>query len=311
MPTEHDTVGIVSFACTFGEIECKPEDIPDFDALWQNVSFGTDFADMGSATYRKMSGPVDTYVVDAVRRTLRDAEVSGAEVDHIVFAVSDPTLALLPVDFPVKVLRAAGLDDCVPHLVSYQRCCSSLTALQHAQNQLRLPDSTHALVVALDFVPEDRDRLRAYAVFGDGVASCLLSTRDPGLLRPLSFATCIDPDGLHGEDTFASRQKVAARALDVVLTSADRPQRQIKKVFAANLHKPLALFNASSIGFRPDTVHFLDTLAAYSHCGNADWLINLADYHERVGIRAGETYLAQSQAPGFYSCALLEGSPRS
>jgi hypothetical protein len=39
-------------------------------------------------------------------------------------------------------------------------------------------------------------------------------------------------------------------------------------------------------------------------------MINLVDYHERVGIRPGETYLAQSMAPGFYACGLLEGSAR-
>jgi len=312
MTSELEEAGIGSFTCAFGDIECKPEDIPDFDALWDSVSFGTDFADMGSATYRKMSGPIEQYVVAAVRRTLQSADVSPATVEHIVFAASDPTLALLPIDFTTSVLRTVGLEDCVPHLVSYQRCCSSLTALQHGWNLLgSQPNTTHAVVVALDFIPDDRDRLRSYAVFGDGVASCLLSTRAPGLLRLVSSATHVDPDGLRGEDTFATRQKVAARTLAAVLESAGRKQTEIKKVFASNLHKPLALFNASSIGFRADAMHFLDTLAAYGHCGNADWLINLADYHERTGIQPGETYLAQSQAPGFYSCALLEGSPRS
>jgi len=311
MTSEHEEVGIGSFACAFGDVEGKPEDIPDFDALWQTVSFGTDFADMGSTTYRKMSRPVEGYVVDAVRRTLQGAGVPAAEVDHIVFAASDPTIALLPIDFTTNVLRAVGLDDCVPHLVSYQRCCSSLTALQHGRSLLAAPNTNHVVVVALDFIPDDRDRIRSYAVFGDGVASCLLSTRDPGLVRLVSSATHVDPDGLRGEDTFASRQKVASRTLAAVLDAAGCKQAQIAKVFATNLHKPLALFNASSIGFRPNTVHFLDTLAMYGHCGNADWLINLADYHERSGIRPGATYLAQSQAPGFYACALLEGSPRS
>lgn len=308
MIPDHEHVGIGSFACAFGDVECKPENIPDFDALWQTVSFGTDFAEMGCSTYRKMSGPVAEYVVDAVRRTLRGAGASSADIDHIVFATSDPTLALLPSDFAQSVLIALELDDCVPHVLSFQRCCSSLTALRHGRQLFTDPDVTHVAVVALDFVPHDRDRVRSYAVFGDAAASCLLTRDDPGLMRLVSSAVKVDPDGLRGRDSFGSRKDVADRTLAAVLSAGHRELGQIAKVFAANLHKPLTLFNATSVGLRPDTLHFTDTLAAYGHCGNADWIINLVDYHERFGVRSGETYLAQSLAPGFYACGLLEGS---
>ena len=307
MISDHEEVGIGSFACAFGDVECKPENIPDFDALWETVSFGTDFADMGCTTYRKMSGPVEGYVVDAVRRTLQDAGATAADIDHLVFATSDPTLALLPPDFAIGVLLALGLDDCVPHVVSYQRCCSSLTALQHGQRLFADPEVTHVVVVAVDFMPHDRDRVQSYAMFGDAAVSCVLTRHDPGLVRLVSSAVKVDPDGLRGRDSFISRKNVADRTLSAVLRAGDRQQEQITKVFAANLHKPLTLFNATSVGLRPDTLHFADTLATYGHCGNADWMINLVDYHERVGIRPGETYLAQSLAPGFYACGLLEG----
>lgn len=311
MTANHEEVGIGWFACAFGDVECKPENIPDFDALWQTVSFGADFAEMGCRSYRKMSGPVAEYVVDAVRRTLQGADASAAEIDHIVVATSDPTLALLPPDFAEDVLLALDLVDCVPHIVSFQRCCSSLTALRFARQLFSDPDVTHVVVVALDFVPEDRDRVRSYAMFGDAAASCLLTRHSPGLVRLVSSAVHVDPDGLRGHDSFMSRKNVADRTLSAVLHTAGRELGQISRVFAANLHTPLMSFNASAVGLRPDTVHFADTLAAYGHCGNGDWMINLADYHDRFGIRPGETYLAQSQAPGFYACGLLEGSRRS
>jgi 3-oxoacyl-[acyl-carrier-protein] synthase III len=308
MILDQEDIGIGSFACAFGDVECKPESISDFAALWETVSFGTDFAEMGCTTYRKMSGPVEDYAADAVRRTMQDAGAGAADIGHLVFATSDPTLALLPPDFAGKVLLALGLDDCVPHVVSFQRCCSSLTALQHGRRLFSDPEVTHVVVVALDFVPHDRDRVRSYAMFGDAAVSCLLTRHDPGLVRLVSSAVKMDPEGLRGQDTFISRKNVADRALSAVLRAGGRPQGQIAKVFAANLHKPLTVFNATSVGLRPDTLHFADTLAAYGHCGNADWMINLVDYHKRFGIRSGETYLAQSLAPGFYACGLLEGS---
>ncbi|WP_406631712.1 hypothetical protein [Amycolatopsis sp. WGS_07] len=307
MIPDHEDIGIGSFACAFGDVECKPENIPDFEALWETVSFGTDFAEMGCTTYRKMSGPAEDYVVDSVRRTLRLAGVSAGEVDHLVFATSDPALALVPPDFASRVLLALGMEGCVPHVVSFQRCCSSLTALQHGERLFADPDVTNVAVVAFDFMPEDRDRVRSYAVFGDAAASCLLSRTGSGLVRLLSSAIKTDPEGLRGRDTFVSRKDVAERTLSAVLRAGGRRPEQLAKVFAANLHKPLTLFNATSVGLQPDTVHFADTLALYGHCGNADWMINLLDYHERFGIQSGETYLAQSLAPGFYACGLLEG----
>jgi 3-oxoacyl-[acyl-carrier-protein] synthase III len=307
MISDHKDIGIGSFACAFGDEECKPENIPDFDVLWETASFGTDFAEMGCTTYRKMSGPVEDYVVDAVRRTLRDAGASATDIDHLVFATSDPTLAMLPSDFAARMLLALGLDDCVPHVVSFQRCCSSLTALRHGQELFSDPEVTHVVVVAVDFMPHDRDRVRSYAIFGDAAVSCLLTRHHPGLVSLVSSAVKVDPDGLRGRDSFASRKNVADRTLAAVLRAGGRRQEQIAKVFAANLHKPLTLFNATSVGLRPETLHFADTLAAYGHCGNADWMINLVDYHERFGIRSGEAYLAQSLAPGFYACGLFEG----
>jgi 3-oxoacyl-[acyl-carrier-protein] synthase III len=308
MTPDHGDVGIGSFACAWGDLECKPEEIPDFDALWQTVSPGTDFAVMGCATFRKMSCPAEEYVVDAVRRTVHGAVVVAPEdIDHIVFATSDPTLALLSHDFAIKVLDAVGLVGCVPHLLSYQRCCSSLTALRYGRQLFADPDVTNVVVVALDFTPDDHDRVRTYAVFGDAAASCLLTRGDAGLVRLVSSAIGVDEDGLRGRDSIMSRKKVADTALRSVLHPTGRQLDQITKVFGANLHKPLTLFNATAAGFEPDKVHFADTLSAYGHCGNCDWMINLADYHEKFGILPGEIYLAQASAQGFYACGLLEG----
>jgi 3-oxoacyl-[acyl-carrier-protein] synthase III len=311
MTPDHDEVGIGAFASALGDLECKPENIPDFEALWRAVSPpGADFATMGCTTFRKMSGAVETYVVDAVRRSLRAADVSPADVDHIVLATSDPTVALLPPDFAVDVLGAVGLVDCVPHLLSLQRCCSSISALRHGWHLFADPDVSHVVVVALDFTPDDRERLRTYAVFGDAATSCVLSRRDPGLVRLLSSAVYVDDEGLRGRDTFVSRQTVADRTLSSVLRASGRRLEQITKVFPANLHQPLTLFNATAAGLRLETLHYIDTLAANGHCGNCDWMINLSDYHEKVGIVPGGIYLAQSSANGFYACGLLEGSAR-
>lgn len=307
MTLDHE-VGIGSFAYAVGELECKPADIPGFDALWQSVSPNTDFATMGCSTFRKMPGPMTPYVVDAVRRTLGDAGVAPAEVSHIVFATSDPTLARLPHDFAIGVLDAVGLTGCVPHLLSFQRCCSSQTALRHGRQLFTDPGVRNVIVVALDFTPDDRERVRNYALFGDAAASCLLTRDAPGLVRLVSSAINVDEDGLRGRDSILSRKDVADKTLAAVLEASGRRLQQITQVFTANLYQPLMLFNAAAAGLRPDRLHYAGTLAAYGHCGNADWMINLVDYHEKTGVVGGQTYLAQAPAQGFHACSLLEGS---
>lgn len=308
MAMDQDDIGIGSFAYVVGKLECKPADIPGFDSLWQSMSPNTDFATMGCDTYRRMPGPALPYVVDAVRRTLRDAGVSPSVVSHIVFATSDPTLARLPHDFAIRVIDAIGLTGCVPHLLSFQRCCSSQTALRHGWQLFTDPGVRNVLVVALDFTPDDRDRVRDYALFSDGAASCLLTRGAAGLVRLVSSSIHVDEDGLRGHDSILSRKEVADKALTAVLDASGRRLEQITKVFTANLYQPLMLFNIAAAGLRPDRLHYAETLAAYGHCGNTDWMINLADYHEKTGIVAGQTYLAQAPAQGFHACSLLEGS---
>ncbi|MCX0242549.1 MULTISPECIES: hypothetical protein [Streptomyces] len=305
--TPHPTIGLGSFACTFGALERKAQDIPDFERLWQEQSSDADFATMGCGTFRAFAGPVEDHVVETVRATLRDASVRPADVDRVVFATSDARLASLRPDFAAEVLGALGLVHCVPVVLSFQQCCSSLAALRHARDLLADEEVRNVVLVSLDYTPDDADRVRSFALFGDAVASCLL-TRGDGLVRLLSSAVGVDHAGLRGQDSFLSRQQVAQTALAAALGAHDLVPGDVTKVFPTNLYRPVALFNATIAGIGREQLHFSGPLEHYGHCGNSDWMINLADYHDQVGIRPDETYLALSSAPGFFACGLLAGA---
>ncbi|MEV5886567.1 hypothetical protein AB0L74_28350 [Streptomyces sp. NPDC052020] len=298
-------VGIGSFACVFGDLRRVPHDIPDFDTLWRSVAPDTDFASMGCGTFRAMSRPVEEYVVACVRDTLSDRGVEPADVDHLVFATSDARLASLGPDFAATVLGRLGMTDCVPAVVSFQQCCGSLSALRYGWDLFADEQVRHVVLVALDFTPDDTDRVRPFALFSDAVTSCLISRGGAGRLRLASAAVQVDQAGLAGRDSFVSRQKVAQAALAKVLQESGARLTDVTKVFPTNLYQPVALFNATIAGLSRKTLHFTDTLRDYGHCGNCDWMINLADHRDRTGIRAGDTYLAQASAPGFFACGLL------
>jgi 3-oxoacyl-[acyl-carrier-protein] synthase III len=299
-----DDVTLDSFACAVGDLARRPQDIPGFDELWRAVSPGTDFGAMGCDTYRRMSAPLLTYLLDSLRASLQDAGVAADRLDHLVLATSDSTLAALPGDLAPRTLEALGARRCVPHLVSFQRCCSSITALRLARSLFADPEVGLVALVGLDLTVEDRDRVTAYAVFGDAVASCLL-TRGPGPLRYVSSAVRVDEAGLLGRDTFMSRKQVADACLAAVLAAGGHRTQDVTTVFTANLHKPLALFNAAAAGLRAEQLHFTGTLSSYGHCGNADWMLNLIHYRQERGLEAGDVCLAQSLAQGFHACALL------
>ncbi len=301
-----------AFSAVFGELERRPEDIPGFDGLWSTQSPDADFASMGCGTFRKMTRPVEDYVIESVRGTLSEGSIPAEGVDRIVFATSDARLGSLGPGFAARVLDALGLVACVPLMVSFQQCCSSLTALRHCWDLFGDADVQNVVLVSLDFTPDDSDRVRSFALFSDAVVSCLItrgdSRHDIGLARLVSSSVRLDHAGLLGQDSFMSRQKVAQAAFADVLGDNGLRLADVTKVFPANLYTPVTLFNAMIAGVPRDALHFAGALAAYGHCGNSDWMINLADYHRGVGVRQGETYLAQSSAPGFFACGLLVGA---
>lgn len=297
------------FAAEPGDEERKPGDIAGFDELWQAESGGAAFATMGAGSFRRMSGPVEPYLVRCVRRTLDDAGVAPGEVDRIVFATTDPSLAHAGRDFVGRVLEEAGLVRCVPAGISCQQCCGSITALSYGWSQFADPSVRHVLVVAFDRTVDDSERVRSFALFGDAVSSCLLSRGDaPGGLLLVGSSVGTDHDGLVGRDSMTSRQKVARETLGAVFTAAGTTMNDVTKVFPTNLYAPLTSFNSAVAGIHRTKLHYGDTFQALGHCGNCDWMLNLVDYRDTVGLRAGETYLALATAPGFFATGLLVGT---
>jgi 3-oxoacyl-[acyl-carrier-protein] synthase-3 len=303
-----DGVSVGSFACVPGDVQHEASSIQDFEERWRSLGAGTDFGAMGCRSFAKMSGPVEDYVASCVRRTVEQHGIAPEAVDHIVFSTMDGTLRLLRRDFVARTLDAAGLVRCLPILLSHQQCCSSLAALIYAQRLFADPAVENVVVVAFDFIVPEDDRIMPFALFGDAVTACMVTRRPRKGFRLAAFSVGIDHAGLTGRDSLASRQEVATDVLGNVYRAAGLSAGDVVRVFPTNLFKPLALFSAAAAGLETDKLHFSDTLERYGHCGNADWMMNLADYEESVGCRDGEAYLALASAPGFFACSLLVAS---
>jgi 3-oxoacyl-[acyl-carrier-protein] synthase-3 len=296
---------INSFACAPGDVECCAKSIDGFNELWSSWAPGADFAHMGCESFRKMSGSIVDYIITSIDRTLQQSGTAPSDVNHIIFSMADATLKLVGTEFVADVLGPLGLSNCVPILISYQQCCSSLTALHYGWQLFDVEDIEHVVVVGFDFRPDDRDRVRPFAVFGDAVTSCMISRQPAHGMRLGGSALSLDFAGLTGDDSFGSRQTIARAALGRAFTEADLEPSMVTRVFPSNLFRPLTLFNAAAAGIDRTKLHFDTTFRRFGHCGNPDWMLNLIDYEEAVGIERGDVFLALGTAPGFFACNLL------
>jgi len=263
---------------------------------------------MGSGTYRKMTRPIGEYIKDCLEQVLGRDHVRPEDVDHLVLSTSDACLARLGPDLAVNVLRETGMTRCVPAVLSLQQCCSSVAALRYGWELFADDDVRNVVVIGLDFTPQDAERVKTFAVFGDAVAGCLIS-REPAdrSLELLGSALTVDYTGLIGTDSFASRQRVARTALDKAFGKSGEQLQKVTKVFAPNLYPAVTMFNNAAAGVPKPQLHTGPAMATYGHCGNADWMINLIEHEASAGIESGALYLALSTAPGFFACGLLKG----
>jgi 3-oxoacyl-[acyl-carrier-protein] synthase-3 len=300
-----DRVALNAFACEFGDRERTLDSIDGLAAICSAQGLPMSPAKMGCGTFWQMTQPLESYLTRCISRTLASSGIPASEVNNIVFSTMERTLPLLDQVFMVRnVLEAVGLVNCVPALVSMQGCVSSLAAVDHAWRLFADPSVKHVLVVAFDFVVDDGDRVRPFAFFGDAVSSCLMSRGDGPGLSLRSYVVNVDFAGFLGRDTFESRKRMAGQTVQDALALSGASAEEVEKCFSTNLYKPLAEHNAGI--YRSKLC--IETLRSRAHCGNCDWMINLAHHQEHAGLQPGRKYLAQSFAPGIFACGLLEAA---
>jgi 3-oxoacyl-[acyl-carrier-protein] synthase III len=305
MATFAENLRLGSFAHELGDLQRTPESIEDFTAICSSKGLGLNLAAMGCGTFWQMTSPLESYVTRCVAKTVAASKVSPERISHIVFSTMDQNLRNLPDGFAKTILGQLGLINCVPAFVSLQQCASSLAALNYGCRLFGDAKVNNVIVVTFDLVVNDADRIQPFALFGDAVASCMISRDDVEGLALLSYAVNVDFAGILQSSNFESRKRVAAVTLEEALEGSGARLEDIEKLFSTNVYKPLALFNANVCGIRRHQL-YVDSLRDWAHCGNCDWMLNLIHYKEHGGgIARGKKYLVQSSAPGIFSCALL------
>jgi len=300
-----EKIKIGAFACEYGDLKRSPESIEDFTNLCSSLKIDSHFNLLGCGSFWQMTKPVEFYIARSIEKTLAESNIAADRVDRIVFSTTDSVMQDINTQLAAHILEKLNLVNCVPIFISMQQCASSMAALDHAHYLFENNNVNNVIVVSIDYIVEESKRITPYALFGDAVASCMVSRGDNAGFSLMSYSVNLDFSGLVGKDDFNSRKAVAKKCLDEVLSVHHLSMDNVEKYFSTNLFKPLALFNSATFGVSKSKL-YIETLFDRAHCGNSDWMINLIDYLDSVGIQRGKYYLIQSSAPGFFSCALIK-----
>lgn len=298
-------VNVGAVSCAFGAVERDFDSIENLDDVLAAHRIPMSLDMMGCRTFRQSELPVDPLVNEAVAGSLAVASLAPESVTHVFLATSDNHLHQVDNDLAARVLTKAGLTHALPILVSMQKCASSIVALDLAAKLVADRAAATALVVGFDVIGNnDAERVKPFALFGDAAACCVVSSGHPLELQLASVGAEVDPEGLAHQDTMESRKVAVRKAMDIVTEASGVTLDQISACFSTNLFKPVAMFNASISGLKAGQLSLL-TAATHAHCGNADWMINLAAHSRQVGLIPDAHYMAQSFAPGYAACALF------
>lgn len=304
MTSEND-ISIGAISCKFGDQQRTPESISNIDALCDAISIENNFEMLGCRNFWKMTKPLETYIHESIVESLRKANILPRDVDYLVMATTDANLAKMKVDTVRNILVPLGLIRCQPILVSMQQCASSFTALNWACELIRKPQVKNIVMCLFDFVDEDQDRVKQFALFGDAVTTCVIRRSSEIGFKIRAYSAGTDFSGLQGKDDFNSRKELNENVVKSILEEDKISLDSINRVFATNLYDPIGMFNASIMGLNRKQT-YTKTLASHAHCGNCDWMMNLAHYIEFERPIANQYYIIQASAPGYFAASLLQ-----
>jgi len=289
-----------------GEEERPVAEIPGL-ANWLARNQMIDDPDLwGWDRFRVTASPTVELLAETARRSLADFGARQPPVDAVILcATRFPTDVEGHADFVGRLIETLGLHQAIPYGVTLNRCATLTSALGLAEALVRSGQHQSILVAAGDTIGAHAERLRPFAVFSDGAASCIVSAGQGGEFQLLGTAAAIDarmmkPNGEISAD-------LARRANAELFARAEVGLRDIKCLAHNNLWKPIVVMKELQAGFRRDQL-YLDNIPRIGHVFSCDPLINMIDLAESGSVASGELLALGSSVSGARFGALLRRS---
>jgi len=289
-----------------GEDERRVTEIPGL-AKWLARNQMIDDAGLwGWDRFRVTVRPTVELLAETARRSLADFGPGQPAVDAVILCATHfPSDVEGHADVVGRLLETLGLHQAIPYGLTLNRCATLTSALGLAEALVRSGRHQAILVAAGDAIGEHDERLRPFAVFSDGAASCIVSARQGGQFQLLGTAAAVDarmmkPNGEISAD-------LARRANADLFARAEVDLRDIKCLAHNNLWKPIVVMKEQQAGFRRDQLN-LDNIARIGHVFSCDPLINMIDLAASGSVASGELLALGSSVSGARFAALLRKS---
>ncbi|HEV7876819.1 hypothetical protein [Bradyrhizobium sp.] len=257
-----------------GEDERPVADIANFsDFLVQNQMI--DDADLwGWDRYRLTRRSAIELGAEAAQRTLAAFGSRRHEVDAaILCGTRFPSDVDGHADVVGRFLQSLDLRETIPYGVSLNRCATLMAGLSLAESLVVSGKHRAILLTACD-TSDNEPRLRPFATFSDGAASCVITRDISGEFELITTAAAVDAAAMrpNGEISAALARRVNAD----LESRSGVPIDRIKRLTHNNLFKPIVMIKEQQAGFRKDQL-FMDNIGRIGHVFASDPLINLID----------------------------------
>jgi 3-oxoacyl-[acyl-carrier-protein] synthase-3 len=286
-----------------GETECSWHEI----AGWQLRADGFAMAPQpelwGWGKVRTTRYSREQMAILTAQETLAAAKCQPEKVDGVIFCSTRfPGGPDEHVSFLAAVIAKCGLVNATTVGLTLGRCTNLLQALSIARALVLSGAYQRLLVITIDRMEEESERLENFALFSDGAASCLVVPSD----YPVSgFAMLASAEShqLQSEQKEIS-SSLACQVNDKIFSAVPIVLADIDRLFHTNIYLPLCILKELQAGFSREQL-FTDNIPRIGHCFGADPLINLIDVGQVQGLRDHAYYLLAASVPGARVAILL------
>jgi len=302
---------MLSGVCGWGGISIElgekrtVQSIPGVAEKFRRCKLPMSAALLGYEYFYQSALPAEESIFRAIVRTLAETGVPPAEVDMVLISSADAGFLADRQLLPALLCRL-GSGSALPLSITSQECTGLLSAIDLACTLVRDRSLRNIVVVSYDRAADDDARIQPFGVVSDAVVACLVSSMGRMDFVVKAFSHVADLRGMQGDDDFATRKSLTERGTNELLTRSGTSLARVKKVFTTNFFRPVAKYNASTLGLSEQQLDMGYALE-FGHCLCADPLLNLWSYSDSASdCRKGDLFLLQAYAPGFLASMLIE-----
>jgi 3-oxoacyl-[acyl-carrier-protein] synthase-3 len=291
-------------AYALGDTEVDHTEIPDLAGRAAGLRIPANAKLWGWGRFYRSTGGLEAMAIQSGRASLAAVGLEPSSIDALVLCATQfPGPSEAHGELVETVLTGIGLGDIPFYGQTLNRCTNLLAALDLSSALLQAGRYRRVLVITVDRVTDEADRLAGYALFCDGAASCVLSTergRDGWQL--LGCASAQETASLEWSKEISA--ELGIRVNQALLGPHGLKLDEVDGLMHTNIFKPLVVMKELQAGFSQGQL-YTDNITRIGHCFSADPLINLVDRTSAGQVRPGGYYLLAASVPGSRHGALL------